>query len=400
MKIGIVSDFHIGYERFYDDAYTQAREAIIGASERSDMLVIPGDIFDKRYPKPDVLAQAINLFRDIKNRNWTAKVTGYKPYGNTKIYTDIPVIAIPGTHERTAEGKENPLTLLSLAGLLVDCSESTVTVSKGNEHVSVFAIGGLSEELVKPRLNALNPKPILGSFNIFMFHQSTYELLPFSDHFIHNDELPKGFDLYINGHIHNKVIDKIHGNDFLIPGSTVLTQLKSGEQEDKGFFIYDTITRTFEFFKINSRPFIASEITIHNATPQSFKELIEKKINSQMAFANSKKPIIKIIIFGTIGNGFSKLDMPIRSIEEQYKDSIYLDFDVKNFVDPKIDKQISDIQEGKIMGNSIKEYGFALFSEKLKKLGFNADINISELFNALIISKKEKAVKEAIEILI
>ncbi|EQD59621.1 metallophosphoesterase, partial [mine drainage metagenome] len=74
----------------------------------------------------------------------------------------------------------------------------------------------------------------------FMLHQSIYEILPFDESFMHYDDLPKGFDLYVCGHIHSRVKATVNGKLFLIPGSTVLTQLKEGEQERKGFILFDT----------------------------------------------------------------------------------------------------------------------------------------------------------------
>ena len=236
MKLAIVSDLHIGHEKFAEDAINQAREAMELACSMSDAILLPGDIFDKRSPKPDVIAQAINLFRDISKKSWNAKVVSF----SGKAHTNIPVVAISGTHERTMEGKDNPLNLLALAGLLVDTSEATTIIEKGGEKVAVFGLGGLSEERVKEKLNELDPKPVQGAFNIFMFHQSVYELLPFNEDVIHYSDLPNGFDLYVCGHIHTRIEDTVHGKKLLIPGSTVLTQLKDGEQEPKGFIIYDT----------------------------------------------------------------------------------------------------------------------------------------------------------------
>lgn len=397
MKIAIISDFHIGYERFYEDAYIQAKNALDLAASMADALIIPGDVFDKRNPKPEVLAQAINIFRELKQRHWSAHVVSFSSANNTKIHTNIPIIAIPGTHERTAEGKENPLTLLSLAGLLVDNSESVVTIKKDDECVSIFALGGLSEEMVKPRLKELDPKPVPNNFNIFMFHQSTYELLPFSEHFIHNDELPQGYDLYVNGHIHNKVIDKIHNKDFLIPGSTVLTQLKDGEQEEKGFFIYDTVTKTFDFIKIKSRPFTSIRIKIDSVTPKKFSETLEYEISSVIEKYLPEKPIIKVNVSGNIEKGFKRLDMPIRSILVRFEDKVYLEIETKDLVDAETEKQIADIQEGKMYGQSIKEYGSNLFRSKLTEHGFDININVMELFAILCSSKKERALKEANE---
>ena len=121
MKIAIVSDMHIGYDRFSEDAIRQARAAMELANNVADAVIIPGDVFDKRAPKPDVIAQAINLFRDAAAMKWNAKVVEFR--GSTKNFSSVPVIAISGTHERTAAGKDNALNLMGLAGLLVDTSE-------------------------------------------------------------------------------------------------------------------------------------------------------------------------------------------------------------------------------------------------------------------------------------
>ena len=139
---------------------------------------MPGDIFDKRSPKPEVIAQAINIFRELSKKDWGAKVARFDGRG-TRNHTTIPIIGISGTHERTAAGKENPLSLLGLAGLIVDTSEATTIIEKDGEKVAIFGLGGLSDERVKETLQELDPKPIEGAFNIFMFHQSVFELLPF-----------------------------------------------------------------------------------------------------------------------------------------------------------------------------------------------------------------------------
>ncbi len=62
MKIAIVSDLHLGYDLFREDAFNQAKQALDMAYELSDMLLVPGDVFDVHYPRPDVIAEAVNLF--------------------------------------------------------------------------------------------------------------------------------------------------------------------------------------------------------------------------------------------------------------------------------------------------------------------------------------------------
>lgn len=398
MKIAIVSDMHIGYERFADDAFIQAKEALEKASTMADAIIMPGDIFDKRAPKPEVIAQAINIFRELSKKQWKATVSSFESK-NLKIHTHIPLIAISGTHERTSFGKENPLSLLALAGLLVDTSESTTIIEKDGEKVAIFGLGGLSEEMVKAQLQEINPKPIKGMFNIFMFHQSTYELLPFSNDFIHNEDLPVGFDLYVNGHIHSKVEATVHGKKFLIPGSTVLTQLKEGEQEDKGFILFDTLTSNHEFIKINSRQFVHRKIHFDNADPKTVRENCETEIDQILSKATSK-PIIKLKLEGTIAHGFNNTDLPLQSVLQKYSEKALLEIDNSKLQNPEFESEIESLRENKIGNMPVKELGMNIFGSKLKEAKFDENINYSELFNILSSPlKKEKVMGEAIEFL-
>jgi len=64
------------------------RDAKIGEIG-SDLIIIPGDLFDTRAPKPDVLAEAINIFRSLSNREWKASVT--KVESTSKAYTRLSI---------------------------------------------------------------------------------------------------------------------------------------------------------------------------------------------------------------------------------------------------------------------------------------------------------------------
>lgn len=399
MKLAIVSDLHIGYERFYEDAFKQAKEALEAASAVADAILIPGDVFDKRSPKPEVIAQAINIFRDISKKEWKTKVTDFKSSTGSKNYTTVPIIAIPGTHERTAEGKENVLGLLGLAGLLVDASESCVVVGSGADKVAVFGLGGVSEERVKESLERFDPKPIDGAFNILMIHQSIYELLPFSDEFIHYEDLPKGFDLYVNGHIHNRVEATVHGKKFLIPGSTVLTQLKEGEQERKGFILFDTKDSSHRFIEINSRTFVSTRIKLADASPKEVLERGESEIERVLS-KNKDRPIVKLYFEGTIARGFSNTDLPLRTLSMKYSEKVYLDIDSSALVSPELQQSIEELRNSKISELPIKELGMSTFIAKLKELKFDGSIDASELFNVLSgDGAKEKVLKQASELL-
>ncbi|MGI0100702.1 MAG: metallophosphoesterase family protein [Candidatus Micrarchaeaceae archaeon] len=399
MKIAIVSDMHIGYERFYQDAYSQAKEALEKASELSDAIIMPGDIFDKRSPKPEVIAQAINIFRELSKRKWPAKVVGFEGRAGARAHTGNPIIGISGTHERTASGKDNPLNLLGLAGLIVDTSEATTIIEKDGKKVAIFGLGGLSEERVRGALSELDPKPVSGAFNIFMFHQSIYEILPFSDDFIHYDDLPKGFDLYVCGHIHSRVDATVHRKSFIIPGSTVLTQLKEGEQETKGFAVFDTESYTYEFVPIKCRRLVFRSLAFDKARPKELKERCEAEIEG-ILLGSENNPIIKLKLQGTVEHGFDNTDMPLQSISTEYSQKAIIEFDTSKLVDPAVQSDIENLRNNKIGNMPVKEMGMSILGSRLRDQNFDERINYSELFNILCSdSKKEKAMKDALELI-
>ncbi len=396
MKIAIVSDLHIGYERFADDAISQAREALEMANRMADAVILPGDIFDRRAPKPEVIAQAINLFRETSSMRWNARVSEFRSARAS--FTKAPVVAISGTHERTAEGKDNPLNLLGLAGLLVDTSESTTIIEKGDERVAVYGLGGISEERVKETLARLDPKPVDGLFSIFMFHQSVHEILPFSDEFIHYSDLPKGFDLYVCGHIHSIVRATVHGKPFIIPGSTVLTQLKDGEQEPKGFMILDTESKSCDFVAINSRKMFVEELNFVDAEPGTVKRACDDAIESVLA-KEGGRPIIRLKLSGSIAGGFDSADLPLQAVLMRHSKSAIIDIDSSRLKSRDVEKGIEEVRENRTGGASVKELGMRMLGDRLREYGFDGRINPGELFHALASAKKEKALEQALELL-
>ncbi|MCL4372159.1 metallophosphoesterase family protein [Candidatus Marsarchaeota archaeon] len=398
MKIAIVSDLHIGYERFFEDAQNQAREALEKAAEMADAILLPGDIFDKRAPKPDVMAQALRIFRDISTRNFGARTVSFS--GSGSAYTDKPVIAISGTHERTAAGKENPLSVLALAGLVIDVSESVATISKGDEKVSVFGLGGVSEERVRETLRSLDPKPVSSSFNIFMFHQSVYEILPFDKDFIHYEELPKGYDLYVCGHIHSRLASKLYGKLFLIPGSTVLTQLKEGEQERKGFILFDTSEYKYEFVEINSRPFVVKHLAFSGENPSKVRERCEGAILDCISEFPEKKPIVKLYLEGTFERAGNELGL--RNLASKYAGKAIVEIDTAKLSEPSIEEGIANIRKNRLNDLSVKDAGLQALKERLIETGFDSKIDYKQLFDILSDlgpSKKEKMIEAALQFL-
>ncbi len=396
MKLAILSDFHLGYERFFDDAYSQASEALEEAAALADAIIIPGDIFDNRAPRPEVLAQGINIFRNLAVKAWGAKVLEYK--GSKKIYSSVPILAIPGTHERRSQDAENAVQLLSLAGLLIDISEATVLLGKGNDKVAVYGFGGVSDERAQEVLEKLKPSPTEGIFSVFMFHQSVYELLPFSKDFLTFDSLPKGFDLYVDGHIHNRVEGSVNGKPFLIPGSTVLTQLKEAEQEAKGFFVFDTLTGKHTFHGINSRKFVFRRIDVTGKNVASIRTEISASIEGIVS-SSTTMPIVRIVLGGKIESSqIGALDL--QEIAKKFEGAVILDISKNNLDEKGLSAIGEGIRRGVLENISIRDYGVSLFLGKLKDGRYPLKASPSALFDVLSSeASKDNAVKKALELL-
>lgn len=397
MKIAIVSDLHLGYDRFGDDAYIQAKRALNTAASMADAIIIPGDVFDKRVPNPETISQAVIIFRELKLKNWGVEIS--QPSSKHNESAKIPIVAISGTHERTAIGRDNALHVLDLAGLLIDTSETTTIISKGNEKTAIFGIGGISEETVVDKLKELEPKPVQGAFNIFMFHQSVYELLPFSDNFMRLDDLPKGFDLYVDGHIHNMVESNVHGKKLLIPGSTVITQLKDSEQESKGFILFDTKDYSYKFISINSRRFISIKVDVTGKDKDQIQESINDAISGAADLGD--KPIIRVKLVGELRHGISSSDIGVKGIISKYSDSAYLDIDTSKMRDPDLEANIDTVRNAKMDNLSVRERGLEILKSELIQQSVSIKVNVSEFMDFLVNgpSKKEKMLEEALKLL-
>ncbi len=298
MRIAILSDFHLGYQRFEEDSYAQAQAAMTIASSEADLILCAGDIFDVKVPKLETLKKAVEIFRSAS----------------------VPVIAIHGNHERRAKGLVNPAQLLAAGTGITLLHGAWKEFSKGGERVRVFGLGSVPEEYAAEALKrTLGEAPgDEGEFSVLMIHQSIRELMPGGKEELSLEDLEGlPFDLIVNGHIH-ETVSRLGGR-FLIPGSTVLTQLKKDEMAPKGFYIFDTKSRKSEFREIPSRAFFYEEITFNDAGAEDVRETVRARV----AALRKEKPgcIIAIKLDGTLKQGLSNADMKLDPQEGVFIDN-------------------------------------------------------------------------------
>ncbi len=361
MKVAIVGDTHFGYYRFEEDGYRQGEQALLKAAEMADMIVHTGDMFDAVVPKFEVIRRVLDILKKIKK----------------------PIFAIHGNHERRTRGQTNVLKILDSAGLLKYLHNEVA--SFGN--VSILGVGSIPEDMAVDGIQksvSINIEKMNG-FRILAIHQMIagvgyggYELdLDFVE------KLP--FDLIVNGHMHKAGV--FMNGKLIIPGSTVVTQLREDESDKKGFYIYDTEARKAEFVEISARPFFIEKIEFRGeGVEEARKKILEafEKIKKQ-----NHNAIVKIKLTGSLREGLRPSDFSFDSINDLF---------VQNDMEEKtLAERIKGIQEVRQEKMSVRE---RILSEISKQLDGKIRFSPSEMFELLSEDPErayEKILKEAKE---
>ena len=295
MKLAIFSDPHLGYARFEEDSYIQAERVILSASEKADVILCAGDIFDIKIPKLETIKRAIDIFKKAR----------------------IPVYTVHGNHERRAKEMVNPVQLLASSTNITLLHGSDALIEKNNEKVQLFGMGSVPEEYAETALKNVMQKfrKQDGAFGILILHQSIKELIPGGTEELsleYLETLP--FDLIINGHIH-ETTTKLGGR-FLIPGSTVITQLKKDETAPKGYYLYDTKTKKSEFVPVETRKFFYEELDFQEAGEMEIRERVREKVDEIKKLHPAA--IIVIKIDGKIKGGLNSSDIKLDEYENVF----------------------------------------------------------------------------------
>ncbi len=287
MKIAIFSDPHLGYARFEEDSYRNMELVLSDASKKADLIICAGDIFDIKVPKLETIKRAIDLFNSLK----------------------LPVVVIFGNHERRAKGFINPVQLLASATDIVLLHGNSYVYEKNGEKLLIFGMGYVPDEYAQAALEkALEGFSPCDGTNLLVLHQTITDFVPVAEglSLTYLKSLP--FDLIINGHIH----EKIESDKVLLPGSTLITQLKKSEEGKKGYFLYDTNTKSYSFNQIDSRPFFYETISVEDISSLDLKEkLLQIVENIRSKYPDS---IISIKVYGSIKKGDSFPPVQIKDV--------------------------------------------------------------------------------------
>ncbi|MBU0898787.1 MAG: DNA repair exonuclease [Nanoarchaeota archaeon] len=362
MKISIISDTHLGFaegtER-EDDSFENLQEAL-EKSRDCDVILLPGDIFDRKVPSQETVSRALNIFVKLLSEKNDVEIfegigKGLEGVEHKKI-NGIPIIAIHGTHERRTRGLVNPIEALERAGFLIHLESNGVILRKGEEKICVQGLSGVPDQYVEKTLQEWNPQPVFGCFNIFMLHQSLEGFL-YAPHLVPLRALPRGLDLYIDGHIHNPVVSSYDSKPLVITGSTIQTQLNKESVKPRGFWIFDTkeMEKGIQYIEFqNQRKVYVDEMI--NAKQVE----VEEKIRQTLSQRHDKKPVIRIKLTG-------KTDVDVNTLKNKYQDVALLSFK-KDLEKDEIETKT--IEEQKL---SVEDLGKKLLRQNLESAKLNPE---------------------------
>lgn len=315
MRIAVISDQHFGFDwngDRQDDPFRNCREAFEKA-RNADLILLPGDLFDKKVPKQEVLGRAIDLFSLFDGHESTVSLDQERS-DTTTSFRGPPIVAIHGTHERRTSDHINPVELLEKMGYLLHLHNETVVFTKDEERVAIHGMSGVPERYAPQVLDTFDPEPLPEAYNILMLHQSIDQLVYTDpDHkTLSLERLPERFNYIINGHIHWRNLElKDDDKPVILPGSTLTTQLNQIEAErDKGMLWIDTEDGiSFETLD-EPREVIYTEIDAADMSSSAIRDKITKTI-TEANTEHERRPLVRVRLHGE-----STADISARELED------------------------------------------------------------------------------------
>ena len=398
MKVAVISDPHLGFSihsKTENDSFECFREAIKSSLD-CDIILLGGDLFDSRSPRTTVWARALDILSIptlVESKNVKLLSTDKKLKDVSKrTLSHLPVVAIHGNHEIRSKNEINAIEALENAGLLVYLKRNKISFEKDGIVLNIYGMSYVPERFAKQFLDSWSPQPSPNGYNLLILHQNIdpFVYSPLDPPSLDISNLPKGFDIIIDGHIHIRHEEIINGTKFIIPGSLIPTQYQPGEANtQKGFYkleFSDSSIRT-EFVPLKcSRRFFYETIKIEN---HEDVELIERKIREILFQEYTKEPVIKIKI---LGRGDLVPDQHLRMIEKKYSSRAIILFS-KSFDTPELTEKIEMLKSLKEQRLSLEEIGIRILKKNLDELGFSSTFDWSEVFKLLAEGETETALK-------
>jgi exonuclease SbcD len=200
IKFGHTSDPHMGsYENdirlsnFEESAFVSMMDKFI--EKNADFIIISGDFFDVSHPDLSIVDKVVKKLKDVRGKN-------------------INIYIVYGSHDYSPGGK-SIVDILVSAGLVENLFKSKIVDGKlkleftvdSKTGVKLVGIPGRRMGLESEYYKILDMESLEKEegVKIFVFHSGIDEIIRCSDNeHVTIKYLPKGFDYYAGGHVHNK----------------------------------------------------------------------------------------------------------------------------------------------------------------------------------------------------
>ena len=410
MKIAAIADPHLGAKwgtPREQDSFVQFQEAIEKSLDLgAHLIVLLGDIFDTRIPRQEVWARALRVLSIplARGRNEIRLIDAID-----KNFEEIspvalrgtPVVALHGNHERRTRGLTNPVEALEAAGLLIHLHHNTLVFETPQGKLAIHGMSNVPEQHAKKVFAAWNPKPVDGAFNVLALHQSVGQYVYSSEELPTLDvpDLPRGFDLYLCGHIHYRTESTVHGKPLLFPGGTERTQLLQVEAETpKGFYMVEFGDGLrHEFVELRSpRDFYYEEMRFEGASVPQLNREVRTKVEELLRRhrKNTEKlPLIRIRLVGTLAKEASRSDFDEKAIAQEFSDRALVVVSKGDLVAPGLEEKIQLLRELKERRMSIDETAMALLEDNLREAGYAPIFDVRSLYGLLVEGREEEALQ-------
>jgi len=279
-------------------------------SEKVDFVLFAGDIFDTALPATEILEDAVEQFRILKD-------------------SGIKCFIIAGSHDFSVSGKTF-LNVIEKAGLCRNIG-SVCSEENHSEEINLFeedfsgakvvfsGFCGRKSSLEQAYLKKMNfsiGKSAMSerNFKILALHTTLTEAKPKHLEMMESisiSELPKGFDYYALGHLHLPFQYSKEGKFYVYPGPLFPNNFQELEELNYGTFVIVNVSEsrinpgTFQVDIqkeiLNMKEILVLKIDAGNLSPMN---ITEKVIFEFRKYANAvKDKILMLKISGTLKEG-------------------------------------------------------------------------------------------------
>ncbi len=345
MKIIHISDNHLGKAQFHlaereEDLYRAFNQAIdLALSEKPDLIVHTGDLFDSYRPHPRAFVRAFEGFLKVLEEG-------------------VPIAIIEGNHELGADTVRKRITspLINLEKIFnrIGYGDLFVRLSPRLKRFGDLVVAGIPYASrgvrVADAVENLNKKAknLCSCPSVLMIHQGVkgmikaiYPEVDFSD------IARSSFDYTAMGHYHNKVVRRSGRRVFAYSGSTEVIETRevSTYVREGKYILSVDIDRdgiSIREIKLKTRPFISFSEKIGDT--KDLYGLIERL--SKNASGYKEKPVIigKVQVTGDLRAGLPTIEIRRALLEKS------LHVNVREF------RESADVEEKDIIaGISVEE---------------------------------------------